>query len=362
MVDKITDWCTKLTNVTFNGCFKDLTKAGLTGLTKKCQELKSLSILCCESDDIDDTEGDDVEWSLGDELFESIIENGPLSLEHFGLSGFKNITSEGLHTFVNHICSTLTSLDISELPAITDAILSDIAQLCPKLTTINCGYCNLTDKGIEDFCSKCTLVQSVDFCGCNQLTDEAVFSLANHCPSLRIIRLGWCLKLTEKALETLSSKCPGLECVDIRHCSVRHIPYSFVKLSSLKELLVEGCTGLKCPPLDVTLKGVKATKEFLEESNLHCMCRVAFIGDEGSGKSSLSMCMKTSTLAVADSSTDGVHVSKWRPFNSSSGMCRITSLMYTVHVVLYDCKKLSSTYMPCRNLDASRNLTCLAMY
>lgn len=325
LVDKLADHCTKLTNLTFSGCFKDLTKTGLASITQKCQELRFFSILSCESDEIDenenDADADDVEWSLDDELFEAlIIENQTLSLQHFGISGFKSITSNGLQKFVQNICSTLTSLDLSEIPAITDTTLQEIAKLCPKLQTINCGYCDITDNGVEDFCSKCVSLQSVDFCGCNQLTDKAISSLANHCPDLKIIKLGWCLKLTEKSLEVLSSNCPNLESVDIRHCSVKHIPYSFVKLSLLKELLVEGCTGLKCPPLDVTLNGVKATKQFLEESNLHCMCRVAFIGEEGSGKSSLAMCMVSSSLAVADSSTEGVHVLKWRPFNESSGM------------------------------------------
>lgn len=316
LVDKILDRCTRLCCITFNGNFKDITNVGIGNLTKKCHELKSLSVLSCESDDADDIDG---EWALDDSLLSAIIDKREISLEHFGLSGFKNVTSDGLRKFIKHISGSLISLDLSELPAITDKLLHDIAKLCPKLTSINFGYCNLTDKGIENFCSKCTLLQSVDLCGCNELTDKSVLSLSEHCHSLKTIKLAWCLKITEKSLQALSTNCPHLEHIDIRHCSVKHIPYDFVKLSSLKQLLVEDCTGLKCPSLEVTMKGVAATKQFLEDSNLHCMCRLAFIGDEGSGKSSLSLCVVSSSLAVADASTEGVNVSRWRPFSGKEG-------------------------------------------
>lgn len=316
LVDKILDRCTRLCCITFNGNFKDITNVGIGNLTKKCHELKSLSVLSCESDDADDIDG---EWALDDSLLSAIIDKREISLEHFGLSGFKNVTSDGLRKFIKHISGSLISLDLSELPAITDKLLHDIAKLCPKLTSINFGYCNLTDKGIENFCSKCTLLQSVDLCGCNELTDKSVLSLSGHCHSLKTIKLAWCLKITEKSLQALSTNCPHLEHIDIRHCSVKHIPYDFVKLSSLKQLLVEDCTGLKCPSLEVTMKGVAATKQFLEDSNLHCMCRLAFIGDEGSGKSSLSLCVVSSSLAVADASTEGVNVSRWRPFSGKEG-------------------------------------------
>lgn len=319
LVEKIVDHCSRLSSITFSGNFKDITKVGIGNLTKKCHELKSLSVLSCESDDAD-ADDNDGEWALDDSLLSAITDKREISLEHFGLSGFKNVTSDGLRTFIKYISGSLISLDLSELPAITDKVVQDIAKLCPKLTNINFGYCSVTDKGVENFCSKCTLLQSVDLCGCNELTDKSVFALSEHCHSLKAIKLAWCLKITEKSLEALSTSCLHIEHIDIRHCSVKHIPYDFVKLSSLKQLLVEGCTGLKCPSLEVTMKGVAVTKQFLEDSNLHCMCRVAFIGDEGSGKSSLSLCVVSSSLAVADAGTEGVNVSRWRPFSGKKGM------------------------------------------
>ena len=73
LVDKILDRCRRLSCITFIGNFKDITNAGIGNFIKKCQELKSISILSCESDDGDDNDG---EWALDDSLLSAIAGKG----------------------------------------------------------------------------------------------------------------------------------------------------------------------------------------------------------------------------------------------------------------------------------------------
>ncbi|XP_048582483.1 uncharacterized protein LOC5520491 [Nematostella vectensis] len=332
-LEKLAACCPKLTDVTLNGKFKKLTERGTINFAKSCQELKLFSVVLSETDESEEQEGDEeVEWGLTDNFLSGLSENTCPTLEHFGFSGFTGVTANGLLGFLWKVSPTLASLDCSEVPIITDTECREIAGICPGLTSINFSYCNITDKGVEELCLKCHLLNHIDFCGCNELTDNAVKSIATHCKKITNLKLGWCLKITETSLEALANECLSLGHVDIRHCSVKHIPFDFIKIESLSSLQVDGCTGLKCPPLNIAMKGVKPAREFLEECDLHHMCRVAFVGSEGSGKSSLSMCVQSSSMSVADVATEGVHVTLWKPFHKSNDECRVDKSTLSVPV------------------------------
>ena len=319
---RVCEHCGQLTTLSLSGTLKDITPEGIASVVKNCQQLKSLSISCSESDDSDDESQQEDEWQLGDELFVPLSTTNVTTsaLEHFGLCGFDAITFDGLKKFLECVKGHLTSLDLSELPCVNDSTLTEIGNMCPNLTAVAFSHCKLTDTSIKEFCLKCKLLQTIDISGCEELTDNAIVSIARNCRSLKKINFAWCLSITEVVLDELGINCPGLESVNASQCAIKLIPYQFTRLSSLREVKAEGCSCLRCPPLNCVEKGLDAIRNFLYESHVQSRCRVAFVGNRGSGKSSLVLSLPTLALAVSDVSTDGVHSEFWHPFHDLPGI------------------------------------------
>lgn len=327
---KISEHCTKLTSISFTGFCRRLSSAGISSFVKNCQSLKHVTVMSTESDDDNDSNNndDDKSWALDDDIFLSFLERTDLVLEHFVLCGFENITSNGLIRFLNHVTSNLKSLDLSELLAVTDEIIEGLGNTCSSLEDVCFSHCKLTDEGVKGFCSKCKMLQSVNLNGCQDITDDSIIALATNCTSLKRVQLSWCVKLTEKSLDSLVTNCQNLTSVDMSQCAVRHLPFGILDHLSLQELKVEGCAGLRCPPLEVAANGLESCREFLKKCNLQSLCRMTFLGNQGSGKTSLMLSLPTMTQTYADTSTEGVHVASWRPFKSGKGRYWCVSLLH----------------------------------
>ena len=318
---KISEHCTKLSRISFTGCCKVLTSVGISSFIKNCPNLKCVTIMSTESDDDNDSNNNDDErsWTLGDDLFASFLRRTDLILEQFALSGFENVTTNALKHFLEYVGSNIKVLDLSELQAITDEVIEKVVDTCPSLEDVCLSHCKLTDQGINRFCAKCRALQSVNFSGCQDITDDSVIALSTNCSSLRKVQLSWCVKLTEKSLDALVTNCQDLTFVDMSQCTIRHLPFEILEHFSLQEIKVEGCKGLRCPPLDIANKGLESCRQFLKKCNLQSLCRLTFLGNQGSGKTSLMLSLPTMSQSVADTSTEGVHVGTWRPFKSGKG-------------------------------------------
>ena len=323
---KISEHCAKLSSVSFTGCCRRLSSVGISSFVRDCRSLKHVTIMSTESDDTaeddnnDNTNNnDDKSWVLNDDVFASFLEGTDLQLEEFALCGFENITSNGLKQFLAHLGSNMKSLDLSELSAVSDSIVEELGNIYPNLISVCFSHCKLTDQCVKTFCSKCKMLQSVNLAGCQDISDDSIITLSTTCASLKRVQLEWCVKLTEKSLDTLVTNCGHLTTVDMSQCAIKHLPFGILSHLSLQELKVEGCTALKCPPLDVAIKGLGYCREFLKKCDLQPLCRMAFLGSRGSGKTSLMLSLPTMTQSVADTSTEGVHVASWKPFKSGKG-------------------------------------------
>ena len=328
---KVSEHCTKLTSISFTGSCAMLSSTGISSFVRNCKGLKHVTIMSTESEDLakddddDDDEGSDDNnnktWVLRDDIFASFLERTDLQLEHFALCGFEDITTNGLKQFLAHVSSNLKYLDVSELSAVNDNIVAGLGDNCPNLTDVCFNHnCKLTDEGMKLFCSKCKMLQSVSITGCQDISDDSIIALSINCTSLKRVHLGWCLKLSEKSLHALLMNCSNLISVDMSQCAIKHLPFEMLDHLMIQELKVEGCTALKCPPLEVAAKGLGSCREFLKKCDLQSFCRMAFLGNQGSGKTSLMTSLPTMTQSVTDTSTEGVHVASWKPFKSGKGM------------------------------------------
>ena len=325
---KVSEHCTKLTSISFSGSCGMLSSTGISSFVRNCKSLKYVTIMSTESEDLAEDADDDNSsnnnnnktWVLRDDIFASFLERTDLQLEHFALCGFDDITSNGLEQFLAHVSSNLKYLDVSELSAVTDNIVEGLGDYCPNLTDVCFNHCKLTDGGMKKFCSKCKMLQSVSITGCQDISDDSIIALSTNCTSLKRVYLGWCVKLTEKSLHALVMNCSNLISVDMSQCAIKHLPFEILDHLTVQELKVKGCTALKCPPLEVAIQGLGSCREFLKKCDLQSLCRMAFLGNQGSGKTSLMSSLPTMTQSVADTSTEGVHVASWKPFKSGKGM------------------------------------------
>ena len=328
VITSISKHCTKLSSISLTGFLYKVTSTGISSFAKNCN-LKGLTIISSESYDaskehiIDgsiSTDDSDREWSIDDGVFTSFLEGDYFALEQLSLCGFGNITGKGLGQFLSHIASHLISLDLSELTAVNDDVLEVIGNTCCRLEDVCFSHCHLTDDGIKTFCSKCKMLQSINLSGCQDITDDSLIAISTNCSSsLRHIKFGWCLKVTERSLEALANNCQNLVSVDASQCALKHIPFEFLSLPLLQELTVQGCFGLRCPPLKEASKSLESCRQFLSRCNLQSLYRITFLGNQGSGKTSLMLSLPMKSPAVADSATEGVHIATWRPFNSGKG-------------------------------------------
>ncbi|KAI1300509.1 SCF ubiquitin ligase complex subunit [Mortierella claussenii] len=115
-------------------------------------------------------------------------------LERLLLPGCSKITEKALRRILR-VGRGLYSLDLSDIPAVTDAVLEQVAVCCPKLHTIY-----LT--------------------GCEALTDDSIATLAKLCPSLKRIKLAQCVLLTNCSIMALTRHCPQLMEMDVTNCKL----------------------------------------------------------------------------------------------------------------------------------------------
>ncbi|KAF8944543.1 SCF ubiquitin ligase complex subunit, partial [Haplosporangium gracile] len=80
-------------------------------------------------------------------------------LERLLLAGSNKATIAGLQSVLSG-CPGLYSLDLSDIPAVTDALIEYVAEKCPRLHTLYVG-------------------------SCSSLTDDSIVKLATNCPQLK---------------------------------------------------------------------------------------------------------------------------------------------------------------------------------
>jgi hypothetical protein len=82
-------------------------------------------------------------------------------LERLLLPGCNKATEEGLKQILQ-AGKGLYSLDLSEIPAVTDAVLDSVARFCPKLHTLYLAGCAaITDDAIMQLAASCTSLKRV---------------------------------------------------------------------------------------------------------------------------------------------------------------------------------------------------------
>ncbi|KAG0198478.1 SCF ubiquitin ligase complex subunit [Mortierella sp. GBA30] len=131
-------------------------------------------------------------------------------LERLLLPGCAQTTEEGLKQVVE-IGQGLHSLDLSDVPAVTDSVLEHVARHCPKLHTLYLAGCTqLTDKSVVQLATNCRSLKRVKLSQCVLLTDRSVIALAQHCPHLMEMDVTNCSLMTNNAIQSVFKALPQI--------------------------------------------------------------------------------------------------------------------------------------------------------
>ncbi|KAF9974079.1 SCF ubiquitin ligase complex subunit [Actinomortierella ambigua] len=129
-------------------------------------------------------------------------------LERLIMPGCKKTTEEGLRTLLQ-ACPGLYSLDLSEIPHVSDTLVKFIAEHCSQLHTLYLAGCTtITDTAIVALAKRCSRLKRIKLSQCSLLTDQAVLALTQECRQLIEIDIAQCNLMTNKAIQAIWDALP----------------------------------------------------------------------------------------------------------------------------------------------------------
>lgn len=190
----ITDCATAATKISFQGNESVLEESLCKWLLAHTTPLRELTVVDCPQF------GDALLLNLSTSIHRT-------SLDTLALVGAANVTKEGLLQFFKHFWPSLTTLNVSNLPALDLEVLSTIVQGCPELTDFRFPPGNQLDDSIlehlpaqlkqlhlagritspplkEMFSQRCTALTHVSLQNIETISFEESFFLSSMLPSL----------------------------------------------------------------------------------------------------------------------------------------------------------------------------------
>ncbi|KAG0342627.1 SCF ubiquitin ligase complex subunit [Podila humilis] len=145
-------------------------------------------------------------------------------LERLLLPGSINATASGLEQILAGCSFRLLSLDLSEVPCVTDALVTRIARECPGLHTLYLSSCPaLTDEAIVQIATGCPHLRRIKLTQCALLTDRSIVALTKNCPQLIEMDLTGCILITNKSVQAVLAALPQVR--DINFTLVTNLTY-----------------------------------------------------------------------------------------------------------------------------------------
>ncbi len=141
---------------------------------------------------------------------------------------------------VGEVVPGLTALDLSDCHRVNDTTLQDITEGFPGLTVLYLFNCRgITAVGIQAIVKGCRHLEHLSLLGSTGIDPAAVRAIANGgLPKLRILQLGRCPGINEVTVRAIARGCQHLEVLDLSGCA-------WVNAASVRNIYME-CPGLTC--------------------------------------------------------------------------------------------------------------------
>jgi len=168
------------------------------------------------------------------------------ALHVISIEGCFRITDKGIKRILKKCAGSLTSLNLSNCPRVTNRSLSRLTKAKDTLWELNLSKLDVITESAFAWMNKDTKIKNLILDGC-KLIDDAAVKFFSACTSLEILSMNGCHKITDKAVEMLADNCPGIHTLSLAECT--HLTgaslKSLTKFSKLQKLNLSSCVGIE---------------------------------------------------------------------------------------------------------------------
>lgn len=176
-------------------------------------------------------------------------------LRSLNVSRCTRLTDRSILALANHCGDTLTSINFSECPGVSESAWLSLASKVPHLKAASWIGCtdSITNPVISALASTAHHLASLRIGLCVKVSDVGIIALAEGCSRMRWLDISKCTWVTDKGIKALANKCLDLEWLDASGIDFnsevgfrfRHIlPPSEISDDSVS-LIVERCRNLR---------------------------------------------------------------------------------------------------------------------
>lgn len=159
-----------------------------------------------------------IEYCAGvnDECLSNIAQ-GCRGLTSIDLIGSMSFTEVGIAAIAEG-CKELTSITFGDIICINDRGLIFLAKGCPYIKHADVNFCNfVTDAGIMAL-SRCKELETINIQFCDHVSDPSIIAIASGCPKLRTFSLRNS-DASDDALLAIAVGCPHLRVLTLHDCN-----------------------------------------------------------------------------------------------------------------------------------------------
>jgi hypothetical protein len=141
----------------------------------------------------------------------------------------------------------LEVLDVTHIP-LSERTFLTLANSCHHLRELNVSFCtHFENSALIRLVEHCEFLEHLDFSFCHRITDAGILSVANCCKHIQSLMLTSCGLLTDFSIEVLSARCTGVRKLSIAgldQLTDTSIIVLAANLTLLEELDISSCSSI----------------------------------------------------------------------------------------------------------------------
>jgi hypothetical protein len=137
-------------------------------------------------------------------------------LEVLSLAGLTMLTDDGVKDFCTR-CTMLNTINLNKCSQVSYDTIQAIATSNKYLASISVAHTYLTDSGLSALAHRLSRdrLTHFDISYCRDITDFGLIALAESCPQLKSINLAGLSRITDEGVKHITSKCWYLEYINL---------------------------------------------------------------------------------------------------------------------------------------------------